>query len=136
MNTILIIPKKIIEPIEYEGIKFSKCTFIDIWLDDEPIDKIDNFEDSTVFWEELKKSTLCSGNYLIFTCYCGVAEDAGWDPISVEHTDDKVIWQFSRETDAKYEFDKIEYLEQVQSCENTLDLISYPLAVPIAVWPQ
>ncbi len=96
----------------------------------------ESFEDGTVYWPELKASSIESGRYLIFTCACGVAEDAGWELVKVTHTISEVIWEFDRNGDQKFTFDKSNYLVQIEACENSMNLSEYPLAVEQAIFPE
>lgn len=137
MQTITIFPTEVKDTIEHEGISFSNCTFIEIYVDGVPFEKLEEFEDGgVVYWDELKKSTEGSGKYLIFTCYCGIPDDAGWDYINVEHKESKISWRFERNIDAKFIFSKIEYINEIKSCEETFDLEKYPLAINISGYPE
>ena len=134
MNEIAIYPKEI-ENLEAEGIVFKNSTFIGMMIDGELIDEIKAFEDGTVYWPELKRSLEGTGKYLIFTCICGVAEDAGWEEINVIHSNSEVAWKFERDGEHKFIFDKADYLYQIQQCEKILNLKEFPLAVENATFP-
>lgn len=136
MNDIAIFPREIIKPVRYEGIQFSSCTFIEILIDGVSITEIGDFESGVVVWEQLKESTRAPGEYLLFTCYCGIPEDAGWDYIYVEHISDKIVWELDRAGHRRFEFDMVELKEQIKSCEVQLNLKQYPLAVPVSVPPH
>jgi hypothetical protein len=135
MNSIKITPRKVEGQIEHEGIEFSHCTFIDIYVDGVRLDLTDSFE-GVAYWPELRKSADGSGTYLVFTCYCGVADDAGWEPIVVKHKDQCVTWSFKRNGPRKYLFGASEYISAISQCEKALELNQYPLAVESAVWPE
>lgn len=49
---------------------------------------------AAVVFNELVKSKNDTGNYLIFTCKCGVADCGGWNEIFVEHELNKIKWNF------------------------------------------
>jgi len=135
MNDIAIFPEEI-DYFEAEGIKFCKNTFINILIDGTSINEMKEFEDGTVYWPELKKSTEKNGNYLIFTCVCGIAEDAGWEEINVVHSEKMVTWIFERNGENRYQFDKDDYLNKIQRCEKLLNLSEFPLAVENATFPN
>lgn len=136
MNEIIIVPKEIDNAVSYEGIDFSNCTFIDIYLDGISIEEIEDFDSGVVYWEQLQKSCEQEGQYLLFTCYCGNPEDAGWDYITVKHNENEIMWSFERDTELQFVFNKSEYIKQVESCKNLLNLSRYPLAVPISGLPN
>ncbi|MBA3683362.1 MAG: hypothetical protein H0W73_19685 [Bacteroidetes bacterium] len=50
---------------------------------------------NAVFFYNLVESLNGTGEYLIFTCVCGVADCGGWDKVKVTHNDNKIIWVFS-----------------------------------------
>jgi hypothetical protein len=132
--TVLKIVPRVVESAEHEGIKFSCCTFIDIYIDDEPLNMNSSFE-GVVYWPELRKSAEGSGAFLLFTCYCGIAEDGGWEPVEVKHDATSVSWLFERNGSREYRFSRSDYLFAVTRCETDLDLERYPLAVFAAAWP-
>jgi hypothetical protein len=71
------------ETFEYEGIIYSNCAFVKLIVDG--IDLIKETEDrkGVVVWNELKKTKDYSGDYLILTCVCGIADDAGFNLVTV-----------------------------------------------------
>lgn len=136
MKDITIFPKTIENMVEYEGITFSKCTFIEILIDGESIEDLANFESGVVYREQLKQSASGSGEYLLFTCYCGIPEDAGWDYIKVTHTDSTVKWEIDCDAFEEIIFSKSEYVKQIANCESLFELDKYPLAMPISGLPH
>ncbi len=128
MNLISIYPKEV-DYLHKDGIEFHINTFIEVMIDGELIKDTKAFEDGEIFWPELKRSIEKSGNYLIFTCICGVAEDAGWEEINVIHKDNTIIWEFERNSDFQFRFDKEDYIKEVNLCESLLNLSAYPLGV-------
>lgn len=134
MNSIEVNPRVIYDKIEHEGIEFSRCTFIDVHIDGLRLETGDTF-DGVAYWPELRKSIEGSGSYLLFTCYCGIAQDSGWEPITVQHENSSVVWFFERNGSRRYVFSKSDYLSAIRRCEEALDLDRYPLAVATAIWP-
>lgn len=55
---------------------------------------ISDNSNAAVFYT-LVNSSKETGDYLIFTCVCGVADCSGWDKVQVVHNDRKVTWTFS-----------------------------------------
>lgn len=136
MNKIGINPREITDTVIYESILFSEETFIDLTIDGVAIENISNLAGGTIFWPELKRSIIGSGEYLIFTCYCGIADDAGWNLIAVEHNRSTVSWTIKRHKVEHYVFPKSSYVEGILECERRLNLGKYPLAVESAFFPE
>jgi hypothetical protein len=98
------------------GIRFSNSLIIKVLIDGEDIQDFEGFEDSLIYFDELKESAKKAGKYLIFTCSCGIAEDGGWEGVDVDITDDQVTWVFEvGDKIHRYTFDKSEYLNEIQS---------------------
>ncbi len=135
MNSIIINPKEV-EYLEEEGISFSNKTFIEILIDKFHYNKFDAFQDGVVYFPELKRSTEKTGKYLIFTSICGIADDAGWDRINVDHSGKEIFWEIERNGYHKFIFDRIEYIEQVNKCEKQLKLSEFPFAIKHVVFPE
>ncbi|KZZ46995.1 hypothetical protein A3759_18480 [Thalassolituus sp. HI0120] len=135
MNQLLIRPEEV-ELLSRDGIEFKNNTFIELDVDHQPYLIYEAFEEGTVYWPELKASCLCSGEYLIFTCACGIADDAGWNLITVTHSESEVIWDFYRNGKQRFCFDKANYQSQINECERQMNLIQFPLAVEHAVFPE
>ena len=135
MNSITLYPDEV-SSIEIEGIDFRDNTFIEMLIDGTSMSEMLSFEHGTIYWPELKSSIEKSGKYLIFTCFCGIADDSGWEEIQVSHSDNKIEWAFERNGLQKYSFDKEKYLKEILACENMLNLSQYPLAIEQAVFPE
>jgi hypothetical protein len=135
MNTIAATARQVSEKLEIQGIEFDSCTFIDISVDGVRIDTEINF-DGTIYWPELLRSIEGPGSYLLFTCFCGISDDAGWDPITVLHENGTVVWSFERNGMRRFVFPIADYALAIRECEKTLDLNRFPLAVANAVWPE
>ena len=135
MNSITLYPNEV-SSMEVEGINFKDKTFIKMLIDGIPMNEMSSFEDGAIYWPELKCSAEKSGKYLLLTCFCGVAEDAGWEEIQVAHSGNNIEWVFERNGMQKYSFDKEEYLKEILACEKMLNLSQYPLAIEYAVFPS
>ncbi|MCP3926223.1 MAG: hypothetical protein GY714_26965 [Desulfobacterales bacterium] len=135
MNKITINQKEI-KFYEEEGIVFSNKIFIEIQIDELHFKEMNAFEGGAIYFHELKKSAKKTGEYLIFTCICGIADDAGWDKINVVHSKNEIYWEFERNGSQKFKFDRIEYIEQVIKCEKLLNLSKFYLAIENVVFPE
>ena len=135
MNELLIRPE-VVELLSRDGIEFKNNTFIELDIDHQSYLNDKAFEEGTIYWPELKASALSSGDYLIFTCACGIADDASWDLIKVTHSESEVTWVFNRNGKQRFCFDKAIYQSQIKACEGRMNLTEHPLAVEQAVFPE
>jgi len=97
-----------------DSIRFENCSYLQLFIDDEDIATYPDFEDILIVPTELYKSSLQSGEYLLFTCACGVADDGGWATIKVTHSEAIVQWDFLRDKPYCFKFSKENYLKEVQ----------------------
>ena len=132
----LVIDTLILTDKEIHGIRFHNETLINLIINGTAIDQFKFFGDGTVYWPELKASAQEAGSYLIFTCHCGIADDAGWEKINVTHTDGKIIWSFNRNGKQTFGFNANAYKDAIRECESRLDLNRYPLAIKDAIFPE
>ena len=96
--------------VEFEGIEFSNCAFIKLVIDGKNLFEqkdLDRF--GIVVWDEIQRTINESGRFLILTCVCGIADDAGYDFVDVERKADSVTWKFSDESYWDWEFSIQEY---------------------------
>lgn len=110
-----------------DGIKFTSCAFVKLEINELELLAVQSFEGSVVFFPELERSLSGSGKYLIFTCACGIAEDAGWSEIEVGHRTDVIYWEFERETLYRFEFDAEQYLLEIRNCCNSLKTLDHTI---------
>lgn len=68
---------------------------------------------NVVYFNDLKESSKGPGQFLIFTCSCGIADCGGWDYVTVRHENGKVIWDFQYEQDFHFEFASDQYAEEI-----------------------
>lgn len=81
-----------------------------------------------VYFDELEKSVGASGNYLIFTCVCGMAEDGGWDGVKVVLSEGVVTWEL--EVGGRvllFSFNRDEYVSEIRSARAMLDTTALPV---------
>jgi hypothetical protein len=98
-----------------DGIVFKDTALITATIDNMSIGEFGDFGDSLVVLDELVKSCAGTGKYLIFTCACGIADDAGWELIEVVHRASEIDWIM--QTDQKpviFSFSKKEYVSEVE----------------------
>lgn len=76
---------------------------------------------NAAFFPELENSSRGSGDYLIFTCSCGVADCGGWDKVKVTHQNDTIEWifQFNNFT-YNFMFRKNNYEYEIHKLRNQL----------------
>ena len=74
-------------------------------------------EFNAVVFKALQKSTVHSGQYLIFTCWCGVADCGGWDYVKVTHESEKITWDFYYEQNFHFEFPIDHYKAEIARIE-------------------
>lgn len=121
---------------EYEGITYSNCAFIKLLVDS--IDLLDETEGrkGIIVWDELKKTKDLSGDFLIITCVCGVADDAGFDFIGVNRASKSVIWTFNDDTGIVWEFDKDDYDLKIGHLEKEIARLTVTLEPTSVVFPE
>ena len=109
------------EEADFDGILFSGICYIKLFIDECDVISEDLFEGSFIYFKELKNSVKRSGRYLIFTSVNGIADDAGWDYITVTHEGDSVEWSFERDGSSLfYLFDSGKYQNQISMLENEI----------------
>ena len=102
-----------------DGFRFSNIAFIKLLIDDKDIFK--DFPTAVIVFEELKDSMIKSGEYLIFTCICGIANDLNVSLVKVTHKKHTIEWKFSlRENIYKFEFKRVEYLEEIKNLRSEI----------------
>ncbi|WP_216740435.1 hypothetical protein [Hahella sp. HN01] len=120
-----------------DGISFSESVVVKLLIDGEDVEEIGGFSDALVYFDELRSSIDSSGKYLIFTCANGIAEDGGWEGVSVEFGDETVNWKFEfggRFFD--YTFDRKEYVSEIDSLATYLVNCDLQLAPKSVIFPE
>lgn len=115
---------------EIDGILFKKFAYVNIKLNDINVLNDDVFGNGFVVFEELKKSFLNDGKFLIFTSISGIADDGGWEYVTVENTPNLVRWYLNRDG-LQYEFffDKNKYIQEIFKIENLISKLNKNLTV-------
>jgi hypothetical protein len=117
-----------------DGINFKDSQIIKILIDGYEIDNNNGFEDSLIYFDELEKSFEQSGNYLIFTCACGIADDGGWEGVLVKVSDSKITWTIEvGDSILNFSFDKEQYISEVLSVKKHLESNSLLTLEPCSV---
>jgi len=117
--TLEIVSKE--EARKYDGIIFSNCCFVRCAIDKEPIHHKEGFEDALIVVNELENSKKCSGEFLLFVCACGVADDGGWEKVKVTHKEKTIEWDIHRDELYSFQFDKIQYIKSVEKIITELE---------------
>ncbi len=104
-----------------DGINFNNIEVIKILIDGEDIEEDKHFSDAMIYWRDLSLSYHKTGQYLIFTCACGIADDGGWEGVYVTVDDKHIRWEL--EVGNKiyaYKFDKEQYISEIKSVKDFL----------------
>ena len=73
---------------------------------------------NSVFFTELLASSKKPGDYLIFTCSCGIADCGGWERVNVIHNENSIKWNFNyNEIDYQFEFETLYYKGEIERIE-------------------
>jgi hypothetical protein len=124
------------ETFEYENIIYSNCAFIKLIVDG--IDLIKETEDrkGVIVWDELKKTRANSGDFLILTCVCGIADDAGFNLITVDRDDEMIRWTFNDDTDIVWEFGQTDYDLKLSKLNSQIEKLSVKLEPTNVLFPN
>ncbi len=96
---------------------------------------IDN-SNSAVFYN-LADSLQDTGDYLIFTCVCGVADCGGWDKVHVVHANNKVKWTFNfNSKQYVFTFPIDNYKDEIYKIQQRIDLEKIILQPQFATDPE
>jgi hypothetical protein len=125
-----------VETVEYENIIYSNCAFIKLHVDG--IDLIKETEDrkGVVVWDELNKSKNNSGDFLIITCMCGVADDGGFKFVTIDRDENFVKWTFNDDTKINWTFDKAQFDQELLQLETKLQNLKLPLEPKNVQFPE
>ncbi|UOD30670.1 hypothetical protein INH39_02665 [Massilia violaceinigra] len=119
------------------GIVFEDIAIVRVFVDEEDLLEAVDFDGALVCFDELKQSMSGSGNYLIFTCACGIAEDGGWEGVAVEMTETTVSWHLEAGSRAlNYCFDLTGYVASLEALGRTLATNALPLEPGQVVFPD
>ncbi len=121
--------------IDLEGIKFTDCVFVRPIINGIDLLKSEEMLGSVLWFVALERSAITSGKYLIFTCACGIVEDAGWDYVDVKHSGEVINWTFIYDNQYKFSFPKKQYLSEIAKIKHKLaEFVETVEIVPKEVW--
>ena len=81
------------KPVVLDDIRFSDIYYVELLINGLKLtDYSGDFTDYFAVLSELMKSVHDPGDYLLFTCACGIADDGGWELVRVEHISSRVRW--------------------------------------------
>jgi hypothetical protein len=139
MNTLSLYLEQVTgeNSLEKDGIQFREVALIKMIIDGEYFDENEPFKDSLIFFDELEESAKKSGNYLIFTCACGIAEDGGWEGVRVTINDLNVVWELDAGmANLRYELARAEYESEIKSVKDMLEENLLPVAPVSVIFPE
>lgn len=122
--------------MEKDGLVFSNASIVKSLVDGEDLDDLEIFHDSLIYFSELEESACAPGNYLIFTCACGVAEDGGWEGVAVNHNGDVIEWVIDVGSKVyRYVFNKRQYCDEIESLRTAISTDHLPLEPKQVIFP-
>lgn len=124
--------------MEYENITYSNCAFIRLVVDGDNLITKTEDRKGVIVWDEIKKTINDSGQYLILTCVCGIADDAGFDLVDVQRKVNSITWKFSDESNWYWEFPKEEYDAEIKKIEKEITEmdINFTLEPENVIFPE
>ena len=73
----------------------------------------------------------------MFTCVCGITDDAGWEPVSVYHDRDVVTWEFNHLELERFSFDREQYIAEIDRLnERLLDFSTFTIQPRYVTFPE
>jgi hypothetical protein len=124
------------ETFEYEGIVYSNCAFIKLVVDGVDLIKENEDRKGIIVWDEFKKTWDKSGDFLILTCVCGVADDAGFNYVTVDRGQRTIKWTFNDDTGIVWEFDKTDYEMKLSKLNSQVERLTMNLEPTNVVFPE
>lgn len=115
--------------IEYEKIIYSNSAFIEPVVDGNNLTTVSKNRKGIVVWNEVKKTISKSGQFLILTCVCGIADDGGFDLVDVKRKEKSVLWKFKDESNWIWEFDKKEYDLEINRLKKKITELSVEITL-------
>lgn len=128
MNSMNLVLKKFIGNDTFctDEINFKNCAVIHLIIDEQPYDTVLGLDGTLLVWEELRKTSQNhrNGMYLLFTCACGIAEDAGCEGVFVRYKDDLVSWLFKANDEyISWDFNLSDYLNQITKIQTEINVL-------------
>jgi hypothetical protein len=133
MNT-LHLSHRLLSSEVIDGIEFDGCVAVELHIDQVNV-CTGSLSSCLPVMDELKKSAGSDGCFLIVTCACGVADDAGLSGIEVTHTSGKINWCGDG---IEAVFDADEYRAEINRFESVLEEVReiYTLEPRTVVYPE
>ncbi len=92
---------------------------------------------NAAFFPNLADSAKESGDYLILTCECGVADCGGWDKVHVVHSDNTISWTFTyNDKNFSFQFGKNNYADEIRKIQARIDSEKLVLQPQFAADPE
>lgn len=119
------------------GLDTEKDQTLLVFIDEVEFRTLIGDELNAAFFEELENSLKGSGNYLIFTCNCGIADCGGWDYTKVIHTDETISWSFNYgKRNFTFQFKKGNYEKEINKIKQRLKIEGVKLSPEFVVGPE
>lgn len=113
------------DSLSIDGIDFTKAILVKLLIDNLAIEKFRFMDVALVVFSELIKSLSGNGCYLIFTSASGIADDGGWEGVSVKSDGVIVYWDFEVEDENyHFEFELSQYEGAIRRLEREIALNS------------
>jgi len=120
------------ESLTIDGIEFTKAILVRLLIDGLHIEKLKFLEVALVVFSELLKSLSGNGLYLIFTSASGVADDGGWEGVTVRFDHEVVYWDFDVEDESyHFEFERSQYDYAIRKLVREIALVSNEVKVEL-----
>ncbi|NHZ36003.1 hypothetical protein [Massilia rubra] len=138
MNTFRVALDEVVgRQLRRDGIVFEDVSIVRIFIDAKDMLEEADFDGALVCFDELKHSLSGRGNYLVFTCACGIADDGGWESVAVDMTDSTVNWTMQAGSRAlNYCFDRTVYVAEIAALGKKLASSALPLEPGQVVFPD
>ncbi|MCE3229306.1 MAG: hypothetical protein K0S32_3857 [Bacteroidetes bacterium] len=94
-------------------------------------------ESNAAVFPNLLESLKRSGDYLIFTCSCGIADCGGWEKIKVVHNNNMVTWTFNyARQEHIYKFKLDNYKTEIQRIQKRIESEKLELEPKNVIGPE
>ena len=127
LNTLELLGK---DSLTIDGITFTNAVLVKLLIDSVPIEKFKFLDVALLVFSELVKSLSGNGLYLLFTSASGVADDGGWEGVTVTFDNRIVYWDFEVEDENyHFEFECSQYENTIRKLEKNILLASNELEI-------
>ncbi len=138
MNKLKLKLKLIDNLIQIDAIDFSNIAYLECVIDEKNLIN-EHFPETFLYFDELKKSTECSGFFLIFTGVSGIADEAGWRKVNICHGKSIISWGFNfDDVFYSFNFEKNNYISEIMIVENLIKKLNdkYVLEPQYVFFPE